>query len=91
MYSSLSKNIEKIFSEFYKLNKSTKNTIKYGTQLGLLVLLLGAGLIFFNHSGFHYDAYFEFIATSVVKASFTILAIVIIGSLLIDYVFNKSQ
>jgi hypothetical protein len=89
VYTNINKNIEKIFSEFYKLNPFTKTVIKRGTQICLTLLILGTVLIFLNHTQFNYDLNYEFIATSIVKNSFTILAEVVIGGLLIDYVFNK--
>jgi hypothetical protein len=87
--SNLTRNVEKIFSEMYKLHKFTKATIKYGTFVCFSLLVIGSVLILLNHSGTNYDSYFEFIALSVVKSGFTNLAIVIIGSILLDYTFNK--
>lgn len=89
VYANINRGIEKIFSAFYKLNPFTKLVIKRGAQICLILLTLGTLLVFLNHTRFNYDSYFEFIATSVIKSSFTILAEVIIGGLLIDYVFNK--
>ena len=91
MYTTLSQNLEKIFTEIYKLHNFTKKTIKYGTIVSFGILLLGCVLIFLNHSGTSYDPYYEFIATAIVKSGFTNLAIVIIGSILIDYTFNKNK
>ncbi|MDO8609389.1 MAG: hypothetical protein Q7R95_02490 [bacterium] len=88
MYSNLSKNVEKIFSAFYKLHKFTKTSIKYGTLACFTLLILGSVLIFLNHSGLNYDSNFEFIATSIIKSGFTNLTIVIIGAILIDYTFK---
>ncbi|MCX8130222.1 MAG: hypothetical protein N3I35_09005 [Clostridia bacterium] len=85
----MNKGIQKIFTEFYRLNSFTKTVIKRGTQLCLLLLTLGTVMIFLNRVHFSYDSYYEFIATSVIKNSFIILAEVIVGGLLIDYVFNK--
>lgn len=89
IYTTLSKNLEKIFTEIYKLHSSTKKTIKYGTLICFAILISGCVLIFLNHSGTSYNSYSEFVATSIVKAGFTNLAIVIIGSMLLDYTFNK--
>jgi hypothetical protein len=89
MYSTISRNLDKIFTEMYKLHNYTKKSIKYGTLVCFAILITGCVLIFLNHSGTRYDPYFEFIANSVVKAGFTNLAIVIIGSMLLDYTFSK--
>jgi hypothetical protein len=87
--SNISRNIEKIFTEFYKLHKFTKAGIKYGTIACFALLILGSVLIHLNHTGTNYDSYFEFIATSIIRSGFTNLAIVIIGAILIDYTFSK--
>jgi hypothetical protein len=84
------KNLEKIQSAFSKLDKNTKRVLKAGTILALVVLAAGTLLLLLNHTAFNYDPYIEYVSNSVIKASFTILAEVIIGSLLLDFVFcNK--
>ncbi len=89
MQSNINRNIEKIFSAFDNLNSYTKLVIKRGTQICLVLLVLGTLLMFVNYTNANYDLNFEFIATSIIKSSFTILAEVIIGGLVIDYIFNK--
>lgn len=91
MYSNLSRNIEKIFTEIYKLHTATKTTIKYGTLISFAILCLGIVLIFINHSKGSFDPYFEFIATAIVKSGFTNLAIVIIGAILMDFTFGMAK
>ena len=90
MQSNLTRNIEKIFTELGKLSKFTKAIIKYGSQAFLALLTLGAVLVALNHSVFNYNFYTELIATTIVKSSFTILAEVIIGALLIDFALKKA-
>ena len=90
MQQNILKNFEKIYSEFSKLNKWTKKMILLGMHISLAIFALGTFLVVFNRVVLHYDSYFEFVATSVVRSSFTILAEIIIGCLLVDYVFNKS-
>lgn len=89
MQSNISKNIEKIYSEFSKLSKYPKALIKYGSQAFLALFALGTLLVVLNHTALNYDAYFEFIAESIIKSSFTILAEAYIGALIIDYVMRK--
>jgi len=89
MQSNLAKSIERIFSAFSKLDKLPKAIIKYGAIAFLAIFGLGTLLVVLNHTGGKYDPHSEFIATSVVKSSFTILAEAVIGGLLMDYIFKK--
>ncbi len=90
MYLNLTKNLEKIFSEFNSLNKNSKSLIKYGSIISLLLLALGAIFLVLNNSLFNYDYHFELIARTIIKSSFTIFAEVIIGGLLIDYLLKRN-
>lgn len=90
MQSNITKGIERIFTSFDSLNSLTKTMLKYGTQAFLALFALGALLVAYNHTSLNFDSYFEFIATSMVKSSFIILAEVIIGGLLIDFMFKKA-
>ncbi len=90
MQTNISKGFEKIFCELNKLNAFTKTVIKHGAQIFLALLALGTLLIVYNHTVHGLDSYFEFISTSIIKSSFVILAEVVIGGLLIDYIFKKA-
>ena len=90
MYSDLAKNIQKIFSAVSKIDKLPRMIIKYGTRAFLVLFAIGTGLVVWNHVKLNYDPYFEFVALSVVKASFTVLAEAVIGGLLIDFIFKKN-
>lgn len=90
MQSNLTKGIERIFTSFDSLNSLTKTMIKYGIQTFFALFALGVFLVAYTHTSLNGDSYFEFIATSIVKSSFTILAEVIIGGLIIDFIFKKS-
>lgn len=85
----LNKNIKKILMELSKLNNYTKVVIKWGVNIFFVFFALGTLLIFYNRITLSFDSNMEFIATSIIKASFAILAEVIIGGLFIDYAFNK--
>jgi len=89
MERNLGKNIEKIFSAFRKIDNYPKAIIKYGAIAFLLLFAAGTGLVVFNHTRLGVDAYLEFVANSVIKNSFTVLAEVVIGGLLFDYIFKK--
>lgn len=86
----LRKNIKKIVIELSKLSNYTKIVIKWGANIFLIFFALGTLLVFYNRISLSFDSNIEFIATSIIKASFTILAEVIIGGLFIDYAFSKS-
>lgn len=83
------KKIEKIAEEFGKVNNFSKSLIKHGTQVSLILLVLGTLVITMNQSVLNYDDYVEFIGTMIIRNSFVILAEVIIGGLLIDYITKK--
>lgn len=85
----LNKNFKKIITELRKLNNRTKSAIKWGANIFLALFSLGTFIIFFNRVIYSFDSYVEFIAISIIKASFTILAEIIIGCLLVDYIFSK--
>jgi hypothetical protein len=89
MQFNLSKGFEKIFSEFSKLGSLPKGIIKYGTQAFLVLFFIGTFLVVYNRIQVNFDPYFEFVATSMVKQSFTVLAEVVIGALVIDFIFKK--
>lgn len=80
-------NKTKIFSAFSNLDKYTKRALNIGIILFLALFALGTVLVVLNHTG-DYSTFNEFVATSVIKTSFTVLAEVIIGVLLVDFVFN---
>jgi len=89
MYFNMTKNIEKIKSEFNNLGKTNKIIIKAGSIISLILLILGAILIICNHFFLDKDLFYELVARTLVKNSFTILAEAVIGGLILDYLFNK--
>jgi hypothetical protein len=90
MYLNITKKLEKILSEFDKLDKLPKTVIKVGSIIALNLLTLGSLLLIFNHTVLIYDQNFELIARSLMKNSVTILAEAVIGGLIMDYVFKKN-
>lgn len=84
-----SKKIEMIAKELDNVNSFSKTLIKRGTQVSLLLLVLGTLIILLNQTVLSYDDYVTFVGTSIIKNSFIILAEVIIGGLLIDYLTKK--
>lgn len=91
MYFNLTKNIEKIRSEFNNLGRINKIIIKAGSIISFILLILGALLIVCNHFLLNKDLFYELVARTLVKNSFTILAEAVIGSLVLDYLFKKNS
>ncbi|MDQ2087233.1 hypothetical protein RBH29_12425 [Herbivorax sp. ANBcel31] len=83
------KNIKKIAQEFNKINKYSKAIIKYGTQISLGLLLAGTLIIVLNNRLIPYNSNLRFIGTQITRNSFIILAQVIIGGLLMDYISKR--
>jgi len=86
----ISKNVKKIISELSKTSEKTKKALNIGIILFLVAFALGTLFIVLNRLVYNYDLYIEYIGMSIIKSSFTILAEVIVGCLLLDYVFNKA-
>ncbi len=89
MLINLSKNIEKIFDAFGKLEKLPKILLKYGSIVFFTLFLVGTVLVLLNNTVMVYDNYMDLVSKSIVKVSFSIAAEVIIGCLIIDYVSKK--
>jgi hypothetical protein len=88
MQTNTNKKLSRLISTLDNMNAFPKAIIKYGTRISLALLLAGSIIILFNHfTG--YDAFKSFVGTSIIKNSFSLLAEVIIGGLLIDFVFKK--
>lgn len=89
MERNLSKKWQKIVTAFSSLDKNTKKFMKIG--LKVFILLFGAGtmLLGISHYVLNFNSYITFIANSIIKSSFTILAEIIIGCLILDFLFNK--
>lgn len=89
MQQNMSKSVKRIFQEFSKVGIIPKMVLKHGFQLFLGLLALGTCLIILNKNIYHYNIYLDLTATSLVKTSFTILAEVVVGSLLMDFISKK--
>lgn len=89
MQSNLVKKLEKIFEAFGKMGNLPKSIIRYGAHAFLALFIIGTVMVVYNHVT-NYDLYLEFIAKTIIKSSFTILAETVIGGLIIDFVFGKN-
>lgn len=90
MQSNIAKSIKRIISQFVKLERIPKALLKYGSQVFLALLAIGTLLVILSRSVLGYDSYFEFVALNIVKSSFTVFAEVVIGALVMDFVFKKN-
>lgn len=90
MQSDINKKIKRIFFELNNIGKNAKIIIKYGSQAAMALFALGTVLVVLNHSAQNFDPYKEFLAVSIVKSSFTLLAEAIVGGILVDFFLKKS-
>lgn len=86
----LLKRFEKLFSEFYKLHKYTKKTIKSGVFLCVGFSIAASILMILNSLGNYRISNIENIAAMILKAGFTNLMIIIIGGILIDHIYHRN-
>jgi len=82
-------NINKIIKELTGIGNSPKKLIKHGIRVFLGFFALGTLLVVLNRVSFGYDSYIEFIAQSIIKNSFIMLAEFIIGGLVIDFLLKR--
>ncbi len=85
----LNRNLERVFFAFTNLGKLPRKVIKYGTVLFVIMLVAGLVLMLLNSMVFSFSSYLDLVAKSIVKTSFSIAAEVVIGGLILDYVFKK--
>ena len=76
--------LERISEEIDKVGMISKNIIKYGSIVSLL-LFIGAGIVFAVNNYYLQDSTLMFNCISIIKASVSIFAEIIIGGLIIDY------
>jgi hypothetical protein len=81
--------IAKILAAISGLHTLTKKYIRFGTVLFLVLFSAGTALLLTNGIMFDFSLYLSNVSRFIVKNSFTILAEVIIGCLLIDLIFKQ--
>lgn len=91
MVKNMSENLRKIKDAFGDLHEKTKKFMMIGVRISLILLAIGTILVGVNVYVLNHDAYFSFIANSIVKSSISILAEVVIGCLLIDFAFKSKK
>jgi hypothetical protein len=89
MQSNLAKNIEKIYTAFNKMDKLPKALIKYGCYVFLALFLIGNVMVLLNNVVLPYDSYLDLVSKSIVKVSFSVAEEVIIGALIMDFLFKR--
>lgn len=89
MHANFNRRVEKLFIEFTKINKIAKALMYYGIRAFQVIFLFGSVIVITNHTIFDFNSYYEFLGTTIIKTSFTILAEAIIGGLVLDFIFKK--
>jgi len=74
---------------FNSIGKLPKAFLKYGILVFLIIFITGNVLVILNNTVLPYNPYFDMVSKELVKVSFVIGAEVIIGSLIMDYVFKR--
>jgi hypothetical protein len=64
--------------------------IRYGVKIFMLLLAFGTLFMLVNHTMIEYNSYYEFIAQTIIKNCFVLLAEAVIGALAFDYVFRRN-
>ncbi len=90
MYLNMPKNIQKIVTELKDLNNFAKNILIIGSRIALGMFLIGAFLITINHFLLNDSILVGITSRTIVKDSFTILAEVVIGGILLDFLSKKN-
>lgn len=89
MQKNIQKTVGKIIKELSGLNNITKKMIMLGLYLSLLILAAGTILMLINRTLIGYNPYYDYISRLLAEKSFAVLAEVIIGCLLVDFIFNR--
>ena len=80
--------MDKIVKEIENVGKLSKNIIKYGSIVSAL-LFIGSGTVLTINNFYLYDFNLMYNAISMMKASTTIFAEVVIGGLVIDHLIKN--
>ncbi len=84
-----SRKIRKIMNAFGAMNNLSKALLNYGIYAFLMLFTIGTVLVILNHTILPYDFYFDFVSKELVKISFIVGAEVVIGSIVMDFVFKR--
>lgn len=82
-------NIKKLMNAFNNIDKLPKAFLKYGGFAVLVLFTIGTILVILNHTMLPYNSHFDMISKELVKVSFIVGAEVVIGSLVMDFVFKR--
>lgn len=83
------RNIKKIKNAFNSIEKLPKTLLKYGILAFLIIFVTGNVLVILNNTILPYNSYFDMVSKELVKVSFIIGAEIVIGSLVMDFVFKR--
>lgn len=71
------------------MGKLPKALIKYGCYVFYGIFIIGTILVLLNNTLLPYNSYFDMVSKAIVITSFTLIAEVVIGGLIMDFVLNK--
>jgi hypothetical protein len=83
------KKIQKIRTAFGNMDKLPKALIRYGSYASFAIFTIGTILVLLINTILPFNTYFDMVAKAIVKTSLTLAAEVIIGGLIMDFVFKK--
>lgn len=89
MQKNIQKAFTKIIKEFSGLHRMTKKMIFLGLNLSLLTIIGGTALMVVNRTLISFNPYFDYVSMEIVNKGFAIFAEVIIGCILIDFLFRR--
>lgn len=90
MYSSTNKKSQKLFTVFNELNSISKAIIIYGSRISLTLLVVTSVIFFVNYFSISPNLNIFNTTTDIIKMSYTLLAISIIGGLTVDYLSRNA-
>lgn len=89
MSSNVNKKLKTVSQKFDSINSFSKSIIKYGTKISFLILIIGTVLFVINQTSNSFDPYTNIISVTLITSGISILAQIIIGALVIDFIFKK--
>jgi len=87
--SNRAENMKKILNAFNSIDKLPKAFLKYGVFAFLMLFTIATVFVILNNTILPFNPYYDMISKELVKTSFVIGAEVIIGSLVMDFVFKR--
>jgi hypothetical protein len=91
MNSNFSRTLKKIITAINNLHDITRKILKIGVSFFIIVFFTGISLFVYNKANHYFNDDLYYTSISMIKASFTVIAEVLFGCLLIDYGLKKYE